>query len=305
MQLSIIIVTYRPGAILDACLQSLAVGVGSLTYETIVVDNNSQDGTDEKIRTTYPDVRLIANPENKGFASANNLGLAQAGGDYLLLLNPDVVVEPGSLQRLVEFMEGDAHVGVTGPRVLDAQGKVALSAYGAYTPFSVLWQYFGLVDVYPYVGFGHYWKRLRTATNPLEVEWLQGCCLLIRRGVYAQIGGLDDGLFMFAEEPDFCERARNAGWKIKFFPAAQIQHFESTTVSRFPLLRMRHYHISPLHYFRKRGKSAAVALLKFSFIMELFTKYGIRLLQHGLKPSDNLKAKVEAYPVVLKEIWHF
>ena len=305
LQLSIIIVTYNPGDILDACLQSLAAGANAISYEPIVVDNRSQDGTNEKIQTLYPDVRLIENPENLGFANANNIGLKQAKGDYLLLLNPDVIVEPKALEQMVHYMDDHPQTGVLGPRVLDTQGNIALSAYGAYTPFSILWQYFGLVELYPYIGFGHYWKQLGLVSDAFPVEWIQGCCFLIRRAVYEQIGGLDEALFMFAEEPDFCERARNADWQIEFFPGAQIQHFESTTVSRYPLIRMRHYHISPLHYFRKRGKTLAVWTLKLGFLVELSVKYLVRLLQYRLKPLDAAKSKLAAYPVILKEIWHY
>jgi GT2 family glycosyltransferase len=303
--LSIIIVTYNPGDIVFQCLRSLPLGVGALSCEVIVVDNKSQDGTPARIQAEFPDVQLIANPDNLGFANANNRGLAASTGDFLLLLNPDVVVEPESLVRLVEYLQQNSQVGVVGPRVLDGKGDVALSAYGAYTPFSVLWQYLGFVRFYPYVGFGHYWKQLGTTQMPLEVGWIQACCILFRREVYAQIGGLDDGLFMFAEEPDFCERARLAGWRIEFFPGAQIQHFESTTVSRYPLTRMRHYHISPLYYYRKRGNLAAMLLLKAGFVFELSAKYGIHALQYTLKPTEPLKRRLEAYPTVLKEIWRY
>ncbi len=303
--LSIIIVTYNSGDILSACLRSLASGAGSVSYETIVVDNNSQDGTPERVRTQFQGVRLISNSDNLGFASANNKGLAQASGRYCLLLNPDVIVEAGALERLVAHLEEIPRIGVTGPRVLDAKGAVALSGYGAYTVGSVLWQYLGLVKIYPYVGFGHYWRLLRASDEPFAVEWVQACCILFRREVYEQIGGLDEGLFMFAEEPDFCDRARRAGWGIDFFPGAQVQHFESTTVSRYPLIRMRHYHISPLHYFRKRGKKAAVWVLKFGFLAELSAKCLVHTLQYKLKPAEWLKARLEAYPVVLGEIWRY
>jgi GT2 family glycosyltransferase len=128
---------------------------------------------------------------------------------------------------------------------------------------------------------------------------------MFRREVYEQVGGLDTGFFMFCEEPDFCERAAQAGWRTVYVPQARITHFESTTVSRYPLLKMRHYHLSPLYYFRKRHRPMSVLVLKLGFIIELSVKYFLRVIQNALKPHDSLRARIQAYPIVIKEIWHY
>jgi N-acetylglucosaminyl-diphospho-decaprenol L-rhamnosyltransferase len=277
--LSIIIVTYNPGEILFDCLRSLPDGVGDLSYEAIVVDNASQDGIVGQAIERFPAVRFIINTDNRGFAGGNNQGLAEAKGQYLLLLNPDVIVERGSLKKLVDFLKGHPQAGVVGPHTVDRNGNLSLTANAPYNALTILWQYLGLDRLFPNRVYGWYRKQSMTATEPFEVGWVQACCLITRREVYERIGGLDEGFFLFAEDPDFCDRAAKAGWKTYFVPDVQITHFESSVVSHYPERKIRNYHISPLHYFRKRKQAGQVILLKLGFTFELLLKMVIRMLQ--------------------------
>lgn len=300
--LSIIVVTYNSGAIVIDCLASVFAACAGLAAEVIVVDNCSQDGTPERVRARFPQVQLIANADNRGFAAANNVGLAAASGRYLLLLNPDVIVEPGALKTMLAYLDAQRTVGIVGPRTTTGAGRIARSANGGYTPLTILRQFWGLDALLP----PDVWQRqAETAREPFAAAWLQASCLLFRREVYAAIGGLDEGFFMFCEEPDFCERAAQAGWPTIYLPQAKIMHFESTTVSRYPLLKMRHYHLSPLHYFRKRRRRAAVYLLKLGFIAELGVKYALRRAQQALQPATAQPGKLDAYPIVIREIWRY
>lgn len=301
--LSIIIVTYNPGNILYDCLHSLANGVSDLHTEVIVVDNASQDGVVQRAAEQFPHVKFIYNADNKGFAGGNNQGLALASGRHLLLLNPDVIVKPGSLKNLADFLEANPSVGIVGPRTFDGTGKPSLTAHIPYTALSIIWKYAGLNTIFPYYFYGRFRDAVEHGMKPVIVAWVQGCCLMVRRNVFEKIGGLDEKFFLFAEEPDFCERALQAGWKACFVPTSQIIHFESTAVSRYPERKIRAYHISPLHYFRKRGQWGQVWLLKVGFSAELTLKTGIRVVQMLL--GRPVRPLILIYGKILKEVWRY
>ncbi|MEZ4668970.1 MAG: glycosyltransferase family 2 protein [Anaerolineae bacterium] len=297
--LSIIIVTYNPGTILYDCLHSLINGVSDLSTEVIVIDNASDDGVVPLAAERFPHVKFIFNKDNKGFAGGNNQGLAIASGRYLLLLNPDVIVKPASLKILVDFLRANLSVGIVGPRTFDGNGELSLTANTLYTPLTILWQYLGFDRVFSYHVYGWYRHKSLEAIEPFEVAWVQGCCLMMRREVYEQISGLDEVFFLFAEEPDFCDRASKAGWKSYFLPSAEIIHHESNSVSRYPERKIRNYHISPLHYFRKRGRRRQVWVLKAGFAAELLLKICWQLLRR------NKSGRLFIYRNVLWEVLQY
>ncbi|MGQ9910019.1 MAG: glycosyltransferase family 2 protein [Candidatus Flexifilum sp.] len=301
---AIIIVTYNSLKLLQRYLPAAAAAAEAIGASIIVVDNQSRDGTPDWLRAHYPRIHLIANPDNLGFAAANNIGLAQAQGDYLLLLNPDVLISASAILALLKALETRPDVGICGPRTYDADGGVAVSAYGPLTPLTILWQYWGLNRIFPYAVTARFRRRCETAVEPFEVAWVQGHCLLLRRAVYEQIGGLDDRLFLFAEEPDYCERAAQAGWKTLFVPAAEVVHDESSTISNYSYVKMLHLHISMLYYFRKRRRRGAVWALKVGFTIELAVKWGIRRIQ-WLRRNRDVTAKLSAYPRVIQAIWRY
>lgn len=303
MAISVILVTYNPGALLEKCFDALNDEGSELRTEIIVVDNNSSDGTPDLIEKRYANFRLIRNADNRGFAAATNQGLAIAQGEFLLLLNPDVVLSSGTLTRLVAFLSQHSDIGIVGPRTYDDKGNVALSAYRAQTALAVLARYLRLHIVFP---IGRLQRRVTTshsATPPFQVGWVQGSCLMMRREVYETIGGLDEGFFLFDEEPDFCERAQKAGWATYYLPSARITHHESSSVSKYHLTRIRHYHLSPLHYFRKRDRPGSVLLLKLGFTIEMVVKIALRSLQLLRYEDPALAQRRSAYWIVLREIW--
>jgi GT2 family glycosyltransferase len=304
IDLSVIIVTYNPGDRVLDTLHSLPAGSETLSYEVVVVDNASTDGTPERIAHEHLPVQMIVNPDNRGFASANNQGLKRANGRYLLLLNPDVVVQAGALTRMAAFLEANPMAGVVGPRTLDGQGRVALTARAPLSVATVLWQYLGLDRVCPYQVYGHYRRACEQAAQPFEVGWAQGSCLMARREVYEQIGGLDEAFFLFAEEADWCERARSAGWQVWYLPDARVIHYESTSVARYVPVKVRAHHLSPLYYFSKRGRRGSVLALKLGFTVELLAKTVIRLLQQ-LSGRAEAAVYLHTYRAVLTEVWRY
>lgn|SRR5574341_219282 len=300
---SIIIVAYNPGDLIINCLNSLPdPAQAGVAYEVIVVDNASQDGTVERVKSTFPAVRVIASPDNRGFAAGVNQGLAVATGRYLLLLNPDVILSSHTLSDMIQFLEAHSQVGIIGPRIYDGHGHVAMTAYTDYTPLTVLWQYLGLNRVLPYIVWEHYRRQCEQAAEAFSVKAVQGSCFMLRREVYQQIGGLDESFFLFCEEPDYCERARMKGWVVKYLPTTHVTHFQSSTVSRYTPTRVRAYHICPLAYFRRRNRPGAVLTLKVGFTFELIGKLLVRLVQIGFGKRQ-FDVHVKTYVSVMKEMW--
>ena len=305
VDLSVVIVTYNPGDLVLGCLRSVRSEGSGLSSEVIVVDNASQDGTPDRIRAEFPDVRLIVNGENRGFAAANNQGLRVARGRYLLILNPDVEVHPGALAAMVSFLESHPDVGIVGPRTYDPDGRVALTARLPLSVPTVLWQYLGLDRLMPYRVYGHYRRACEQAGEPFEVGWVQGSCLMLRRLACEQIGGFDEAFFLFAEEADLCQRAREAGWRVYYLPGAGVTHRESSSVSRYVYRKLLNHHISPLYYFRKRGRAGDVLALKAGFTLELCLKSLVRLLQMAGRRGSDARARLRAYWRVLGEVWRY
>jgi N-acetylglucosaminyl-diphospho-decaprenol L-rhamnosyltransferase len=242
---SVVIVSYNTRTLLDGCLRSVLASTGVLV-ETWVVDNASLDGSADHVAADFPAVRLIRNAANRGFAAANNLALAAATGRYLLLLNPDTVVRPDTVARLAGFLDQHPAVGITGPRVLNTDGSTQSCGYRYPT---LAREIAASRDGRRAAGS----RRSEPAADldaPLDVDWVDGCCLMIRRSVIDRIGPLDEQFFLYAEELDWCRTAAAVGIRIATCPAAEMTHFggQSTTqvkgqsLAMFIETRLRYYH---------------------------------------------------------------
>jgi GT2 family glycosyltransferase len=224
--LSIIIVNYNGAQLLEGCLASITETACSLSHEVWVVDNGSTDDSVHMVRTRFPSVHVIESAENLGFAGGNNLALASAAGRYRLLLNNDTVVRPGALQLLVQAMARHPELGVLGPRLLNVDDSTQLSAmhYPSLTRAPRNW-------VKARVGkSGKY--QPRSEQDVAYVDAVTGACLLIRAEALYQVGLLDTGYFMYAEEMDWCYRAAQVGWRIGYLAAAQVVHYGGQTARR-------------------------------------------------------------------------
>jgi N-acetylglucosaminyl-diphospho-decaprenol L-rhamnosyltransferase len=213
---SVVVVAYNALPWLERSLESVA------GHETIVVDNGSADASVEVARRQGAQV---IEQENRGFGAGNNAGMRAASGDYFLLLNSDAWVVGDAIERLVEFAEAHPEAAVVGPRLRGEDGTLQRSARGFPTLWRLATEYFFLRKLAPrsellnalYAGgFDH--EEVR------EVEWLYGAALLVRRGAADAVGLFDESFFMFSEETDWCYRFRAAGWKVVFFPGAEVVH---------------------------------------------------------------------------------
>jgi GT2 family glycosyltransferase len=226
VQLSIIIVNYNTRILLRACLCSVFRQATKTDFEVIVVDNASTDGSREMLEQEFPHVTKIYNEKNRGFAAANNQAIKQAKGEYILLLNSDTEVLDGAIQKTVAFMQQCPEASIVGCKLLNADRTLQPSCRSFPSPWNLFTESFFLFRVFKHTQlFGQYYMSHFDHDSIRQVEVVMGAFMLIRRNVFETIGLFDEDYFMYAEETDFCYRARKAGYKTFFFPRVEIIHF--------------------------------------------------------------------------------
>jgi len=225
MLLSIIIVNWNGQNFLRQCLQSIQLETQEIPYEIIVIDNASTDNSLQLLRNEFPDITLIINNENVGFAKANNQGIAQAKGDYIVLLNPDTEIKKQTLQKMAAYLDKHIDVGIVGPRLMLPNGSIQGGAAGYYPSISTILNYtLGLHALLPNHIHGLWLASKQYRAVELDVDWVAGACLMVRASVVKQVGHLNADYFMYAEDMEFCYRVKLAGWKIRCLPNLSIIH---------------------------------------------------------------------------------
>lgn len=251
--LSIGIVSYKGKDLLRQCLASIYRNTVEATFEVILVDNNSRDGTIEAVTNQFPMVQLIINDKNVGFSQANNQALIASKGKYILWLNPDTVVLPNALDTLVEFMNSCPEIGILGPKVLNSDGTLqGQCRRGLPTPWAIFCYLSGLSRIFPKSErFAQYLMTYRDENFSHEVNAVSGSCLMVRREVMDQIGLLDEDYFMYGEDLDYCLRAKQAGWKVYYVSQAQVIHYGGAASKKRPLRSTYEFHRAMWVYYRK------------------------------------------------------
>lgn len=224
--LSIVIVNWNTREYLLGALKSIYDAPPSFLFEVIVVDNSSSDCSAEAAVRDYPRVHLIANQENLGYAEGNNQGLRASTGEYVLLLNPDVVLPPGGLERAVEMLKSRPGIGAMGVRLINPDGSPQQSVRGFPTPWAVFCEAVGLSRLFPNSrSMASYRMAWFTYDSVAEVDQPMGTFLLIPRAALHEVGLLDERFPIFFNEVDWCYRARLRGWKILFSPEVEVVHY--------------------------------------------------------------------------------
>lgn len=215
MDLSIIIVNFNARQLLKDCLNSIFSQKGG-EFEVWVVDNASSDGSVEMVEKDFPQVKLIKNRENLGFARANNLAFKKAQGRFLFLLNPDTIIKDQTLAKVVNFMRENPQVGVCGVKIFNPDGSFQPSVGKFYNLFNAFLMLFG----------GEKLGFLRSSPVQIkEVDWASGAALMVRKEVLDKAGFFDENFFMYMEEVEWCFRIKKAGFKIIFYPETEITHY--------------------------------------------------------------------------------
>jgi GT2 family glycosyltransferase len=289
LDVSVIIVNWNTRDILRDCLRSVYEQTGGVTFEVIVVDNASDDGSAEMVKQEIPQVILIENKENRGFAAANNQGMAIANGRYILLLNPDTIVLDGAIQKSVVFADYHPDIAVVGCQVWLNEHEIQRTCFAFPSVVEFIFQKMGLRRLFPrsrsfgWIDYG-WWDR----TTPMDVDVVSGMFMLVRKSAIEQVGGMDEDYFVYAEETDWCFRFKKAGWKCVFTPTARIIHIDGGNKST-DLVKIKMYvqmQKSVLIFYKKRCGFASWLIAKLLFMFSMFIRYTVFGLLAILKRDD-------------------
>jgi len=255
---SVIIVNFNVKEFLEQLLTSLQKSLQNIPSEIIIVDNASSDNSQEFIRTNFPNLTLLENEKNLGFARASNQGLKIARGEYLVLLNPDTIVKEDTFSSMLTFFEQHPEVGMAGCKILNPDGSLQLACRRSFpTPWISFTKLAGLSRLFPHSKlFGKYNLTYLDSDRSYEVDAISGSFMMVRRTALDDVGLLDESFFLYGEDLDWCYRFREAGWKVRYFPDTQIIHFkgESSKRAEFDNLKT-FYHAMSLFarkHFRRR-----------------------------------------------------
>ncbi|MBK8166435.1 MAG: glycosyltransferase family 2 protein [bacterium] len=266
-----VIVNWNAGSSLRECVDSVAACSAGRVDTIVVVDNGSRDGSADELEGR-PDVKVVRAGRNLGFGRACNLGAREAGSEYLLFLNPDAMLRPATLPAVLAYMDGSAagDVGICGVQLLDANGRVARSCSRLPTTGRLLAQTVGIDRFVPRLGcFMSEWDHAETR----EVQQVIGAFYLVRRPLFARLGGFDERFFVYFEEVDFALRAARAGWRSVYFTDAQAFHAGCGTTAQAKARRLFYYQRSRWLYARKHLPTAgAGAVLALTLTAEPFAR---------------------------------
>jgi GT2 family glycosyltransferase len=300
MDLSIIIVSWNVASYLEKCLQSIFENPPNCLFEVWVVDNASSDQTIQMVQTCFPQVNLITNTQNVGFAPANNQAIQQSTGRYVLLLNPDTIIHPHALQTLVEFMDTHPEAGGAGSLYLSPNGEMQYSCMPFPTVKKEFWRLFHLDIFWHYGTYNmNHWERHKER----EVESLQGACLILRRTVLDEVGLLDPEYFMYTEEVDLCFRIHQKGWKLFWVPQAIITHFGGQSTRQTAREMFLWLYRSKIMFIRKHFGEKEAWRYKQVIRLGALVRIWLGPLISVIKPSsDYYRKNIENYKELLKQL---
>jgi len=293
MDLTISIVSYNTRDILKNCLSSIYKDPIDLSFEVIVVDNASSDGSADMVAADFPQVHLIRNPTNRLFSKANNQSLRLAGGEFFALINPDTVVSANALKRMVEFMRQHPETGMVGPKIYNDHGQWQPSYARTNTWLWGLAEFLLINAVFCQNRL--FWHKYYEGRNlempgPHEVDYVTAACLLLRRSLLDKFGGMDENYEMYYEEPDLGELIRKEGFKVMYWPAVSVVHLVGQSTRKMPVLQVHRWAWNSQLYFYKKHYSIYTYVLFrslsiFTWPLFVLTWHIRRLL--GLKNRFN------------------
>jgi len=254
-ELSVILVNYNDRSHLPACLASLEKALSGLNAEVILVDNRSRDGSPQRVKASFPWVRLIENEQNFGYPRANNIGFSHSRGEFVLFLNTDTVVPADAPAKLLARLKKCPEVGAAGPALVHADGSFQVSFGTKVGFFSEMRQKLIL---------NHYTRiALRHSRRPRAVGWLSGACLLARREALEEAGLFDEDFFLYFEDIDLCRRLAEKGFGLLFCPEVRVSHVGGAATSARRWQSRLEYRRSQLRFYEKHNSHLSLVFLRF------------------------------------------
>lgn len=306
MDISIIIVNWNTKDLLAACLRSIQNQSLDYTYEIIVVDNGSEDGSQLIVSQEFPTVTLVENKLNLGFGKANNIGLQSAKGRYICFVNSDIEMVDGCLQILTQYMDDNHSVGISGPQILYPD----LSIQDSCRKFPSLWRSFctafKLDRIFPtYALLSGEHMFYFSHAEEIKPDYLAGCLLMVRKTALDEVGAFDERFFIYAEEVDLAKRFWDSGWELAFVPQAKAVHHHAGSSSRDPLRFLLAQQKSGFQYWLKHHNLLVVV----AHVAILFAKYFLQIIVASLlylfisRHRGFLARKIHINSVLIQALW--
>ena len=285
MDLSVVIVNYNVKYFLEQCLHAVHKALEGISGEVIVVDNNSVDGSCSHIRERFPWVKLIGNRENTGFSRANNQAIKQSTGKYVLLLNPDTVVEEDTFRKCLEFMERHPDAGALGVKMIDGRGHFLPESKRALpTPRVAFYKIFGLATLFPRSRrFGRYHLGHLDSDQVNEVEVLAGAFMFIRREALDRVGLLDEDYFMYGEDIDLSYRIMKGGYRNYYFPETTIIHYKGESTKKGSLNYVMVFYQAMIIFARKHFSSRNARTYSFLINLAIYLRAALAMTRRFVK----------------------
>lgn len=299
--LSIVIVSWNVRDLLANCLNTIDRGRGDLDLEVIVVDAGSVDDSPDMVQEQFAWIKLVAESENVGFPRGNNIGINRAHGRHVMLLNPDTEVSGDALSQLVAYLDKHPNVGVVSGMLRNPDGSIQSSRRRFPTFKTAVFESTWFEPYAPKSLLRDYYAEDLPLDEPVDVDWLTGASLMVRREVIDQVGLMDEAYFMYSEELDWCRRIKDAGWRIVFLPTAEIIHHVGKSSEQAIIRRHIDFNRAKLRYFRKyHGRTQASLLrlwLLLNYSIQLALEAGKGLIGHK---RELRRQRVRAYWSVLR-----
>ncbi|AWG21764.1 glycosyl transferase family 2 [Flavobacterium faecale] len=309
MQLSVIILNYNVRYFLELCLTSVQCAIEGLDAEIIVVDNNSEDDSCAMVKKRFPTVKLIENKENSGFPKGNNIGVDQAKGEFICILNPDTVVAEDTFTKVLAFAKRQKNLGIVGVKLIDGAGNfLPESKRGVPTPWVAFTKIAALYKLFPTVpAFGRYYASHLTANQTGEVAILVGAFMVMKRQLYLDIGGFDEDCFMYSDDIDLSYMALKSGKSNFYFHETTVIHYkgESTIKDGTYMKRFQ----EAMNFFYKKHFKVSILFSVFMKIGILFFSF-VKMFQGKSKPKKEkekyvfLSKNKDIVPLLSKTVGH-
>jgi GT2 family glycosyltransferase len=298
VNVSVIIVNWNTKKLLRDCLSSVCEHAGDIDYEIIVIDNASNDGSAEMVKNDFRQVILIENSENRGFAAANNQGIAVAKGRYVLLLNSDTIVLDNAIAKTVRFADENPQAAVIGCRVLNPDRTLQRTCFMFPSVLNMLLSSTYLYKLFPQNRFfGReqmtWWDR----NDVRSVDVITGCFMLVRQEAIEQVGMMDEQFFMYGEETDWCYRFSQKGWKVMFAPVGDIIHFGGQSTAKRPVAMIVQLRLSILKFMKKHYSRPAYLAARLLVALFFAIRLPIWFAKAFIRPASRGEAtiKIKAY----------
>lgn len=307
-KLSIVIVNYNVEYFLEQCLNSVIKATKNIDAEIFVVDNNSIDGSVDIIKEKFPEVILFDNRENLGFSKANNQAMRESNGEYILLLNPDTVVEEDTFQKCIDFMDKHPEAGGLGVRMIDGKGKfLPESKRGLPTPSVAFYKIFGLSRLFPKSKqFGKYHLGYLDEFEINEIEILSGAYMFMRKEALEKVGLLDEAFFMYGEDIDLSYRITEGGYKNYYLPEAQIIHYKGESTKKSSINYVFVFYRAMVIFAQKHFSQKNAKLFSFFINLAIYFRAGLALFSRFIKrtflPAIDITAVIFGL-ILLTNIW--